>query len=120
MSSAVAYAAIIVIHFSTGGAMETFERDAQQIKANHELLVIDGYCASACMTMADLARPNVCITERAVFGYHKTNWGRYLPLSSDLRSWIVRHGGFPDFDSEPGLMLNQDALRYWRLCDGRM
>src|SRR2546421_1581791 len=79
-------------------------------------LVIDGFCASACMVLADRARPRACITSRAVFAYHKTNFNRPLPLSADLRGWIVHRGGFPAFTATPAIMPNDVARRFWPQC----
>src|SRR5262249_26582814 len=62
---------------SNGGIITDFQRAADAIRAGaRQQLVIDGYCASACMVLADRARPRACITSRAVFAYHKTNWQR--------------------------------------------
>ena len=61
---------------NTGGRIIDFEDAGDAIRSGKQRLVIDGYCASACMVMADRARPRTCITSRAVFGYHKTNFGR--------------------------------------------
>ena len=46
-----------VIASSNGGRIMDFEDAADAIRAARQRLVIDGYCASACMTMADRARP---------------------------------------------------------------
>ena len=67
--------------------------------------VIDGYCASACMVMADRARPRTCITSRAVLGYHKTNFGRPIPLRGD-----------PRFGARPGTMPNSVARQFFPMC----
>jgi len=55
------------------------------------------------MGMADRARPRTCITERAVFAYHKTNYNRAIPLRSDLHHWIMGQGGYPAFRGTPGI-----------------
>lgn len=102
---------------NNGGRIIDFEDAGDAIRTgNGQKLVIDGFCASACMVMADLARPKACITPRAVFAYHKTNFNRPIPLSADLHGWIMRHGGFPEFRGIPGIMPNQVALRFWPRC----
>ena len=105
-----------VIMDNRGGAVSYFVELARYLKTKHIKLVINGYCASSCMTMADMARPNVCITGRAIFGYHKTNWNRPIPLSRDVNAWVVRHGGFPAFEQNPGIMRNREARQFWKIC----
>jgi hypothetical protein len=105
-----------VISGSNGGRIVDFQAAAAAIQNGaRKSLVIDGYCASACMTLAALARSKVCITPRAVFAYHKTNFNRPIPLTSDLNRWVVRHGGFPEFGTT-GFMSNQVAQSFWRQC----
>ena len=99
-----------------GGRIIDFEDAGDAIRSGKQRLVIDGYCASACMVMADRARPRTCITSRAVFGYHKTNFGRPIPLRADLRGWIIRHGGFPRFGARPGVMPNNVARQFFPAC----
>jgi hypothetical protein len=100
-----------------GGVIVDFKAAGDAIRAGaRQKLVIDGYCASACMVMADRARPRACITHNAVFAYHKTNFNRPIPLNGDLRGWINRHGGFPAFHGTPGIMPSQVAARYWPTC----
>jgi hypothetical protein len=106
-----------VIHRNTGGKVMLFEDAADEIRNGaRKKLVIDGYCASSCMTLADRARSKTCITPRATFGYHKTNRNRPIPLRADLRRWIMANGGFPEFRARPGLMPNHVARRFWRQC----
>jgi hypothetical protein len=106
-----------VVSGSNGGRVMDFEDAADAIRRGaREKLVIDGFCASSCMTMAAFARPRTCITERAVFAYHKTNRNRPIPLSSDLNRWIVARGGYPAFGATPGVMSNAAARQFWPLC----
>ena len=102
---------------SNGGRIVDFTYAGDAIRSGaRQKLVIDGYCASACMVLADRARPRACITSRAVFAYHKTNFNRPIPLRSDLRHWIVSHGGYPEFTGTPGVMPNQVAQQFWPQC----
>jgi hypothetical protein len=104
------------IQSNNGGIIVDFERAGSAIRSGaRQKLVIDGYCASACMVMADRARPRTCITPRAQFGYHKTTWNRPIPLSGDLRGWIMRHGGFPG-NHGMGIMPNEVAQHFFPLC----
>jgi hypothetical protein len=105
-----------VVRSNNGGSIVYFEDAADVIRRARKKLIIDGYCASACMVMADHARPRTCITERAVFVYHKTNFNRPIPLRSDLHRWIMRHGGYPAFTGTPGIMPNEVAQRFFPRC----
>jgi hypothetical protein len=106
------------VESNSGGIIVDFEHAADAIRSGaRQKLVIDGYCASACMVMADRARPRACITSRAQFGYHKTNYNRPIPLSAGLHSWIMRHGGFPSYNGM-GIMPNEVARQFWPLCSG--
>jgi len=104
------------IQSNNGGVIADFENAGDAIHAGaRQMLVIDGFCASACMVMADRARPRTCITPRAQFGYHETNYDRPIPLHADLNDWIMRHGGFPSY-SRMGIMPNDAAQQFWPLC----
>jgi hypothetical protein len=108
------------VQASNGGRIVDFEDAGNAIRAGaRQKLVINGFCASACMVMADRARPRACITSSAVFAFHKTNYNRPIPLSGDLRGWIVRHGGFPSFGGTPGIMPNEVARQYWPMCSSQ-
>jgi hypothetical protein len=105
-----------VVRSNGGGSIVYFEDAAYVIRRTRKRLVIDGFCASACMVMADRARPRTCITERAVFAYHNTNRNYPIPLRSDLHRWIMRHGGYPAFHGTPGIMPNQVAQHFFPRC----
>lgn len=106
-----------VISGSNGGRIVDFRAAAEAIRGGaRKSVVIDGYCASACMTLAALARSKVCITPRAVFAYHKTNFNRPIPLTSDVDRWISRNGGYPEFGATPAVLPNQVAQSFWRQC----
>jgi len=104
------------IQNNNGGVIVDFENAGDAIHAGaRQMLVIDGFCTSACMVMADRARPRACITSRAQFGYHETNYNRPIPLQADLDDWIIRHGGFPSYN-RMGVMPNDAAQQFWPLC----
>jgi hypothetical protein len=106
-----------VVVSNNGGRIVSFNRAGDAIRRGAgQPLVISGYCASACMVLAARARPRACITPSATFAYHKTNWNRPIPLSSDLHRWVMQHGGYPEFGATPGVMPNQVAQRFWRAC----
>jgi len=104
------------IQNNNGGVIADFENAGDAIHAGaRQMLVIDGFCASACMVMADRARPRACITTRAQFGYHETNYSRPIPLDADLNGWIMQHGGFPSYNRME-IMPNDAARQFWPLC----
>jgi hypothetical protein len=106
-----------VVTSNSGGKITSFKNAGEAIRRGAgQMLVIDGYCGSACMVLADRARPRACITSRATFAYHKTNWNRPLPLSPAIHRWIVQNGPYPEFNGRPGIMPNTVAQRFWRLC----
>src|SRR5262249_22359157 len=105
------------IQASNGGRIVDFEDAGNAIRAGaRQKLVISGYCASACMVMADRARPRACITSNATFLYHKTNYNRPIPLSGCLRGWCLAHGAFPSFTGPPGIRQTEVARHFWPMC----
>ena len=93
-----------------GGEVSSYVRKFHQVRASGERVVIDGPCLSACTLLTGIVpRDHVCVTARAVLGFHAASYYddasrslvptregsrvvmRYYP--SDIRSWIDRHGG---------------------------
>jgi hypothetical protein len=108
----------IVLH-NPGGHVAWFEAAARAAKAAQLQIVINGFCGSSCMTLASEARPYVCITPRAEFAYHRTNYGDPIPLGRDLDRWIRARGGYPPFRGVPGLMSYDAARAFWPTCGPR-
>ena len=124
-----------VIRYNPGGAVHTFVAAALAVRAGEKrLVVIDGPCISACAVFADVARPKVCITDRAKFGFHKgrdfavqPRSGRKAvlrelgrrdpPHSRDIASWVQRNGGFPY--EGLSVMNSKQARQFWRRCSGK-
>ena len=111
-----------IIKRNLGGNIVPFERAARAVRRGaRQQVVIDGYCASACAIFADMARPHVCITKNAVFGFHKGRAQleelRYTfdpPHTRDILSWVQKNGGFP---AETMLdMRYTEAKRFWPTC----
>jgi hypothetical protein len=109
------HCAVCTVHWNDGGIVKDFQAEGSAIH-RHGMLVIDGFCGSACMVMADRARPHACVTANATFGFHQTNYGRPIPLSSDLRAWTTAHGGFPASGGHANIMPNEAARQFWALC----
>ena len=93
-----------------GGEVTSYLRTFADIRASGERLVIDGPCLSACTLFTALVpRSHVCVTPRAVLGFHAASYyddasRSLVPTRSgtslvmriyppEIRNWIVRHGG---------------------------
>jgi hypothetical protein len=117
-----------IIENSPGGYLDRFERAAKAVhRGERRQIVIDGRCASACALFADLARPHVCITERAMLAFHKGSGGNLdlteglvtfrfdPPQSKDIKQWVEQRGGYPTVGVLR--MYSDQAVRFWPLCD---
>jgi hypothetical protein len=93
-----------------GGEINSYVAKFENMRASGERLVIDGPCLSACtLFTAFLPRQQVCITQRAVLGFHAASFyddasrslvptraGTRLVMRlypQPIRNWITRHGG---------------------------
>jgi hypothetical protein len=93
-----------------GGEITSYIRKYERVRAAGENLVIDGPCLSACtLFTAVIPRNHVCVTRRAVLGFHAASYfddvnREFVPTRSgtrlvmrlyppQIRSWIERHGG---------------------------
>jgi hypothetical protein len=94
----------------TGGEITTYLNRYEGMRATGERLVIDGPCLSACtLFTAFIPRDRVCVTRRAVLGFHSASYYNstsrsFVPTSKgtalvmriyppEIRGWIMRHGG---------------------------
>lgn len=92
-----------VIQYSAGGNVLGFRLQGQELAARHTPVIVDGPCLSACTLLVDEARGDVCLTNRAVLGYHQSfadlKEGRaYTPLeykTPGLATYLDNHGGEP-------------------------
>jgi hypothetical protein len=120
-----------IVTRSPGGYIYLFEQAAHQVlEGEKRLVVIDGDCYSACTIFADLARSRVCITQMAVFYFHKAYYTdtRMVagveqvihtdlfdpPQSPDIDKAVRALGGYPadGFTSMPYAI----AKDFWRTC----
>jgi hypothetical protein len=123
------------IRDNPGGDIAVFQAAAQEVLDERKHLVIDGFCASACVVLADLARANTCITSDAQFAVHKASVievtgqtivdghevpvGRLIrrenpPQSPDIDRWIRMHGGYPT--DGLNIIPVRAALQFWPAC----
>jgi hypothetical protein len=117
-----------IITFSKGGKLDDFAKAAISLKED-DMVVIDGVCISACALFADVARPQVCVTPKAVFVFHAgydhgltRRDGSPLridpPHSLDIRRYVYELGGFTESEewSELPALAYPDTLDFWPLC----
>ena len=93
-----------------GGEVTAYIRKFHDMRESGERLVIDGPCLSACtLFTAFLPHDQVCVTPRAVLGFHAASYyddasrslvptraGTRLVMRlypPAIRGWIERHGG---------------------------
>lgn len=93
-----------------GGEVSSYLRTFYQMRVTGERIVIDGPCLSACTLLTGIVpRDHVCVTRRAVLGFHAashyndvsrslvpTRAGTRLVMRlypPEIRAWINGHGG---------------------------
>ena len=93
-----------------GGEVSSYVQKFQQMRETGERIVIDGPCLSACTLLTGIVpRDHVCVTARAVLGFHAASYyddasrslvptreGSRVVMRlypTEIRSWINRHGG---------------------------
>jgi len=107
--TAVPADAVVRVRYNMGGLMTSFEADLSNMRWRGEKFVIDGPCYSACtMALGALPRDQVCVTPRAVLGFHSawnfdlsgrrvTNYVATQELRNtyppEINRWIDLHGG---------------------------
>jgi hypothetical protein len=92
-----------------GGRIGTYVDKYQGVRSSGEMVMIDGYCASACtIVLGAVPHDKICVTSRARLGFHAA-WdpgsnGRrtvnsaatqslYFMYPSEVRRWIDKRGG---------------------------
>jgi hypothetical protein len=93
-----------------GGEVSSYVQKFQEMRASGERVIIDGPCLSACTLLTGfIPRDHVCVTSRAVLGFHAASYyddasrslvptreGSRLVMRlypPQIRAWIDRHGG---------------------------
>ncbi len=106
---APAFAEVHIVN-DPGGEVSEYVQKFHELSEAGERLVIDGPCLSACtLFTAFIPRDHVCVTRRAVLGFHAASYfddasrslvptrkGTALIMRlypPEIRSWIERHGG---------------------------
>jgi hypothetical protein len=92
-----------------GGRIGTYVERYEGMRSSGEMVIIDGYCASACtIVLGTIPHDRICVTSRARLGFHAA-WdpganGReianpeatqslYSMYPFEVRHWIDRRGG---------------------------
>lgn len=115
-----------VIEGSEGGKVGGFRNQGRDLANAKTPVIVDGPCLSACTLLVDADRANVCLTSRAVLGYHQSWWDdakgvrHYDVLTYEtpgLNAYLDAHGGEPQ--AGPLLMLSfDDAKVFYPPCAG--
>jgi hypothetical protein len=94
-----------------------------------ERVIIDGNCYSACTLVTIIPKERICVTERAVLGFHAgwldNNTGKRI-ISAEftralfeqyppaIRHWIKKHGGL---GSETILLKGRELTQFYSVCE---
>ena len=109
LASVGASDAVVRIAQDPGGRIETYVDKYKGVRSSGEMVIIDGYCASACtIVLGAVAHDKICVTSRAKLGFHAA-WdpgssGRkitnpeatqtlYSMYPFEVRRWIDQRGG---------------------------
>jgi ATP-dependent protease ClpP protease subunit len=95
---------------SPGGAVDAYLAAFSRVRQSGERVIIDGPCLSACtLVLSTIPRNRICVTRRAVLGFHAPRWyypgtGQTMRASEATRvvtasypqavsAWIKKRGG---------------------------
>jgi hypothetical protein len=95
---------------SPGGAVDAYLAAFARVRQSGERVAIDGPCLSACtLVLSTIPRNRICVTRRAVLGFHAPRWyypgtGQTMRASEAtrvvtasyppaVRAWIKKRGG---------------------------
>jgi len=115
-----------------GGMVIQFTREYERLIQTGETFEIDGLCASACTLVLQAPANRICITERAVFGFHAAYKNDFFagkvtdrevtefiiykyPIA--IQEWINRQGGLT---SDVLWLKGPELAQMFRLCIGSL
>ena len=94
---------------SSGGEVSSYLAVFARVRQSGERVIIDGPCLSACtLVLSTIPRSRICVTRRAVLGFHAPHWidqsghswrtresTRTVTASypAGVRAWIKKRGG---------------------------
>ena len=122
--------AVLHITRDHGGYVEEYKTKYARIRDNHERVVIDGICNSACtLVFGIVPLSKICVTPRASIGFHQAYYDKaftfgikvtstegtadlmsYYPVT--VKDWIRRNGGLT---TEMKKIKNGEEL--WKIVD---
>ena len=111
-----------------GGSLGTYLQMFTRLRDSGERIIIDGKCFSACTLVTIIPKERICVTQRAVLGFH-AGWiddqtGRQ-PTSKEgtnllfelypatIRRWITDHGGL---DTRMILLQGRELMTFYPPC----
>ena len=112
-----------------GGPLGQYLLMFTRIRDSGERIIIDGNCFSACTLVTIIPKERICVTQRAVLGFH-AGWiddqtGK-RPTSAEgtsmlfelyppsIRSWITNHGGL---STRMMLLKGRELRAFYSLCE---
>jgi hypothetical protein len=112
-----------------GGSLGQYLLMFTRIRDSGERIIIDGNCFSACTLVTIIPKERICVTQRAVLGFHAgwiddqmggqststegTNmlFELYPPT---IRNWITNHGGL---SSRMMLLKGRELRSFYSRCE---
>ena len=115
---------------SPGGAVDAYRAAFARVRQSGERVIIDGPCLSACtLVLSTIPRNRICVTRRAVLGFHALRWfdprtgsttrapeatrtvtASYPP---EVRAWIKKRGGLTQ---KPIYLRGRELAALYRRC----
>jgi hypothetical protein len=120
--------AVMHIRDDMGGSVGKYLMMFTRIRDSGERVIIDGKCFSACTLVTIIPKERICVTPRAVLGFH-AGWvddqtGQRTPSAEGtrllfelypvaIRSWINDHGGL---NARTILMRADELKAFYAAC----
>ncbi len=118
----------VTIKDDPGGVITNFQKKFQRWRAQGKFVIVDGYCGSSCTMVAGMIpASNLCVTPRAVFGFHgswvfcgKCENPKDTHLMTDtyppaLNAWLEQHGGLKSYKHMIYLRYPETS-QFFRMC----
>jgi hypothetical protein len=112
-----------------GGSLGQYLLMFTRIRDSGERIIIDGNCFSACTLVTIIPKERICVTQRAVLGFH-AGWiddqmgGRSTSTEGTnmlfelypptIRNWITNHGGL---GTRMMLLKGRELRSFYALCE---
>jgi hypothetical protein len=112
-----------------GGSLGQYLLMFTRIRDSGERIIIDGNCFSACTLVTIIPKERICVTQRAVLGFH-AGWiddqmgGRSTSTEGTnmlfelypptIRNWITNHGGL---SSRMMLLKGRELRSFYSRCE---